>query len=109
MFDGKMLRELAGIPMRKTDFGRTKRVGALAEPDPLTLAEFDDEVVDAFWMLGRLDPSTFIPLEFRCGLVPLEQLAVAAAGLVPAIHVLLRWCEYDRRKIVDARPVRARG
>src|SRR5689334_12666136 len=36
MFDGKMLRELAGIPIRRIDFANSEL--ALAEPDPLTLA-----------------------------------------------------------------------
>src|SRR6266566_8273272 len=36
MFDGKMLRELAGIPMRRIDLANSEL--ALAEPDPLTLA-----------------------------------------------------------------------
>src|SRR5215470_8856135 len=36
MFDGKMLRELAGMPMRRID--RANRPLALAEPDPFTLA-----------------------------------------------------------------------
>src|SRR5260370_15833228 len=36
MFDGKMLRELAGIPIRKIDLANSAL--ALAEPDPLTLA-----------------------------------------------------------------------
>ena len=69
MFDGKMLRELAGIPMRKTDLANSAL--ALAEPDPLTLANLTTKSL-TLSMLGRLDPSTFIPLEFRCGLVPLN-------------------------------------
>src|SRR5258705_8517692 len=36
MFDGKMLRELAGIPIRRMDLANSAL--ALAEPDPLTLA-----------------------------------------------------------------------
>src|SRR6266446_6378534 len=36
IFDGKMLRELAGIPIRKIDLAKSAL--ALAEPDPLTLA-----------------------------------------------------------------------
>src|SRR5262249_44021864 len=36
MFDGKMLREATGTPMRSTE--RAKRRLALADPDPLTLA-----------------------------------------------------------------------
>src|SRR5215467_3588497 len=36
MFDGKMLRELAGMPMRRIDLAN--RPLALAEPDPFTLA-----------------------------------------------------------------------
>src|SRR5438552_565357 len=36
ILDGKMLRELAGIPIRRIDLAN--RELALAEPDPLTLA-----------------------------------------------------------------------
>src|SRR5207253_1983010 len=36
MFEGKMLRELAGTPIRSTDLAN--RPLALAEPEPLTLA-----------------------------------------------------------------------
>src|ERR1700736_6025713 len=36
MFDGKILRELAGIPIRRIDLANSAL--ALAEPDPLTLA-----------------------------------------------------------------------
>src|ERR1700722_877502 len=36
MFDGKMLRGVAGMPLRSTDLANS--VLALAEPDPLTLA-----------------------------------------------------------------------
>src|SRR5215469_14127598 len=36
MFDGKMLRELAGMPMRRIDLANSPL--ALAEPDPFTLA-----------------------------------------------------------------------
>src|SRR5215470_20048288 len=36
MFEGKMLRELAGIPIRRIDLANSAL--ALAEPDPLTLA-----------------------------------------------------------------------
>src|ERR1700720_1755431 len=36
MFDGKMLRELAGIPIRRIDLANSPL--ALAEPEPLTLA-----------------------------------------------------------------------
>src|SRR5262249_53537768 len=36
MFDGKMLRELAGMPIRRIDLANSAL--ALAEPDPLTLA-----------------------------------------------------------------------
>src|SRR5260370_37081595 len=36
MFDGKILRELAGIPIRRIDLANSEL--ALAEPDPLTLA-----------------------------------------------------------------------
>ena len=46
MFDGKMLRGATGMPMRMT--ARANSSFALAEPEPLTLAEPDDEVVYAF-------------------------------------------------------------
>src|SRR5271157_3967534 len=36
IFEGKMLRELAGIPIRRIDLANSAL--ALAEPDPLTLA-----------------------------------------------------------------------
>src|ERR1700724_4483255 len=36
MFDGKILRELAGIPIRRIDLANSAL--ALADPDPLTLA-----------------------------------------------------------------------
>src|SRR5260370_19535703 len=36
MFEGKMLRELAGIPIRRIDLANSEL--ALAEPDPFTLA-----------------------------------------------------------------------
>jgi len=38
MLDGKILRELAGIPIRSIDLA--KRELALAEPDPFTFANF---------------------------------------------------------------------
>src|SRR5262245_25975233 len=38
MFDGKMLREAIGTPIRRME--RAKRRLALAEPEPLTLANF---------------------------------------------------------------------
>src|SRR5262249_15336639 len=37
MFDGKMLRELMGTPMRRIDVANRRL--ALAEPEPLTLAD----------------------------------------------------------------------
>src|SRR5207244_12213224 len=36
MFEGKILRELAGIPIRRIDLAKSAL--ALADPDPLTLA-----------------------------------------------------------------------
>ena len=45
MFDGKMLRGLTGTPMRMMDGANSSL--AYAEPEPLTLANLDDEVVDA--------------------------------------------------------------
>jgi hypothetical protein len=63
MFEGKMLRELAGMPMRKIDLANSAL--ALAEPDPLTLANLTTKSL-TLSISCRLDPSTFIPLGFGC-------------------------------------------
>src|SRR5258705_9396061 len=47
MFDGKMLRELAGIPIRKIDLANSEL--ALADPDPLTLANLTTKSL-TLWM-----------------------------------------------------------
>src|SRR5436190_21405326 len=47
MFEGKMLRELAGIPMRRIDLANSEL--ALAEPDPLTLANLTTKSL-TFWI-----------------------------------------------------------
>src|SRR5882672_10901383 len=50
MFDGKMLRELAGIPIRRIDLANSAL--ALAEPDPLTLANLTTKSL-ALWIAAR--------------------------------------------------------
>ena len=47
MFDGKMLRELAGMPMRSIDLANSAL--ALAEPEPLTLANLTTKSLTARW------------------------------------------------------------
>src|SRR6516225_12504888 len=49
MFDGKMLRELAGIPIRRIDLANSEL--ALAEPDPLTLANLTTKSL-TLWIAG---------------------------------------------------------
>src|SRR5215813_4982686 len=49
MLDGKMLRELAGIPIRRIDFANSEL--ALAEPDPLTLANLTTKSL-TLWIAG---------------------------------------------------------
>src|SRR6478736_2765760 len=51
MFDGKMLRELAGIPIRRIDLANSEL--ALAEPDPLTLANLTTKSL-TLWIAARL-------------------------------------------------------
>ena len=46
MFEGKMLRELMGTPIRRIDLANSRL--ALAEPRAVHIGEFDDEVVGAF-------------------------------------------------------------
>src|SRR6266849_691644 len=60
MFDGKMLRELAGIPIRRIDLAKSAL--ALAEPDPLTLANLTTKSLTLF-IKAWLDRPTIIPLE----------------------------------------------
>src|SRR6266700_1059845 len=60
MLDGKMLRELAGMPMRRTDLANSAL--ALAEPDPLTLANLTTKSLTLF-IECLLDRPTIIPLE----------------------------------------------
>src|SRR5579863_183835 len=45
MFEGKMLRELAGMPIRSTDLANSAL--ALAEPEPLTLANLTTKSLTA--------------------------------------------------------------
>src|SRR6266404_6049422 len=54
MLEGKMLRELAGIPIRKIDLANSEL--ALAEPDPLTLANLTTKSL-TLWIapLSRFD------------------------------------------------------
>src|SRR5580704_15718559 len=49
MFDGNMLRELAGIPIRRIDLAN--RELALADPDPLTLANLTTKSL-TLWIVG---------------------------------------------------------
>src|SRR5713226_5555534 len=51
MFDGKMLRELAGIPIRRIDLAKSAL--ALAEPDPLTLANLTTKSL-TLWIAASL-------------------------------------------------------
>jgi hypothetical protein len=51
MFEGKMLRELAGIPIRSTDLANSAL--ALAEPEPLTLANLTTKSLTAAIAAGR--------------------------------------------------------
>jgi hypothetical protein len=51
MFDGKMLRELAGMPIRRIDFANSEL--ALAEPDPFTLANLTTKSL-TLWIAGTL-------------------------------------------------------
>src|SRR5262245_1270526 len=60
IFEGKMLRELAGIPIRRIDLAYSEL--ALAEPDPLTLANFTTKSLTLL-VEGWLDRLTITPLE----------------------------------------------
>src|SRR6476660_998981 len=51
MFDGKMLRELTGMPIRSTDLANSAL--ALAEPEPLTLANLTTKSLTAVIAAGR--------------------------------------------------------
>src|SRR5438132_12095156 len=51
MFDGKMLRELAGIPIRRIDLASSEL--ALAEPEPLTLANLTTKSL-TLWIAASL-------------------------------------------------------
>src|SRR5436190_12116697 len=51
MFDGKMFRELTGMPIRSTDLANSAL--ALAEPEPLTLANFTTKSLTAVIAAGR--------------------------------------------------------
>src|ERR1041384_1307110 len=58
MFDGKMLRELAGTPIRSTDLANSPL--ALAEPEPLTLANLTPKSLTAVIAAGRDSDCTVI-------------------------------------------------
>src|ERR1700751_2080139 len=49
MLEGKMLRELAGMPMRRIDFANSEL--ALAEPEPFTLANLTTKSL-TLWIAG---------------------------------------------------------
>src|SRR5258708_28929749 len=53
MFDGKMLRGLTGTPMRRTDIANSRL--ALAEPEPLTLANLTTKSLVAVIDCGMRD------------------------------------------------------
>src|SRR5262249_44328147 len=50
MFEGKMLRELAGMPIRRIDLANSEL--ALAEPDPFTLANLTTKSL-MLWIAGN--------------------------------------------------------
>ena len=52
MFDGKMLRGLTGMPMRKIAFANM--LLALAEPEPFTLANFTTKSLTTGAITGAL-------------------------------------------------------
>src|SRR4029079_15691152 len=61
MFDGKMLRELTGTPMRRIDFA--KSAFADAEPEPLTLANLTTKsLTDAIACMGESLPPQALDL-----------------------------------------------
>src|ERR1700679_2250736 len=64
MFEGKMLRGVAGMPMRSTDFANN--VFALAEPDPLTLANLTTK---SLTRSRRAKPSVVVTLPVAVTLV----------------------------------------
>src|SRR5947207_3552931 len=58
MFDGKIFRELAGTPIRNTDLANSAL--ALAEPEPLTLANLTTKSLTAFSGFGmRAQPVSY--------------------------------------------------
>ena len=62
MFDGKMLRGDTGTPMRMT--ARANSSLALAEPDPLTLA---NRTTKSFTLwIGMLDSACVISIRYFC-------------------------------------------
>src|SRR6266852_4468728 len=74
MFDGKMLRGLTGMPMRRNDFANSSF--ADAEPEPLTLANLMTKSLTAsIRFIGRSSSGS-------CGFL----LVVAAAGVAGVGH-----------------------
>src|SRR5215471_20151338 len=69
MLDGKILRELAGIPMRRIDLANSAL--ALAEPDPFTLANLTTKSL-TLWIAAIA--------RFDCDAIGLEP---ASAGVIP--------------------------
>jgi hypothetical protein len=54
MFEGKMLRAATGTPLRRMDL--TNRPLALAEPEPLTLANFTTKSFTAVMGISGIPP-----------------------------------------------------
>src|SRR5690349_13075963 len=75
MFDGKMLRELTGMPIRSTDLANSAL--ALAEPEPLTLANLTTKSLTAVIAGGA---------GFVCNAIVFSALVKSGPGALP--HVL---------------------
>ena len=76
MFDGKMFFALTGTPMRNNDLAQ--RRFALAEPDPLTLANFSTK------SFGTLSSGMYLLLFILClGIPKTELLHIPCAGGTP--------------------------
>src|SRR5687767_9940281 len=76
MLDGKMLRAATGTPIRMTE--RAKRPFALAEPDPLTLANLTTKSLTRALPPGDLAASGIAALRMRH--LQVEFLHVPGAG-----------------------------
>ena len=61
MFDGKMLRELAGMPIRRTDLANSAL--ALAEPEPLTLANLTTKSLTLVYRLRHAGPACVMSMK----------------------------------------------